>query len=200
MSSSAENSQSFDSTVVNTTLAITPVRRLSAVYTPPILKLPTELLGIIFIHCNETGDFPDTRPNIRLVCKDFEPVVARMLAQEWSGCLDLRINKHNMDGLAQIRPIFASRLKAIRLCTQRLKKIDILDCSDGRLDRGRTEDLTEELRWARELTKENLALCNQDHTLRRQGVASDSPGWCPRDRHCEACPSSPPRRNPAAWC
>lgn len=80
MSSSAEGSQSFDSIVVNTTVAITSVRRSSAVSTPPILQLPAELLEIIFTHCNKHGDFLDTRPNIRMVCKDFEPVVARMLA------------------------------------------------------------------------------------------------------------------------
>ncbi|KAH0376606.1 hypothetical protein KCU92_g9709, partial [Aureobasidium melanogenum] len=91
----------------------------SAVHTPPILKLPVELLEIIFTHCNKDDDFQDTRPNLRLACKDFEPVAARILAQEWTGRLDLQINKRSMESLAQIRPVFASRLKAIRLCTQR---------------------------------------------------------------------------------
>lgn len=85
---------------------------------------------MIFTHCNKDDDFQDTRPNVRLVCKGLEPVIAHMLAQEWSGRLDLQINKRSMEGLAQIRPIFASHLKAIRLCTQRMDKVGKIDCSD----------------------------------------------------------------------
>ncbi|KAG9654664.1 hypothetical protein KCU64_g7063, partial [Aureobasidium melanogenum] len=86
---------------------------------------------MIFNHCNKDDDIQDTRLNVRLVCKGLEPVIAHMLAQEWSGRLDLQINKRSMEGLAQIRPIFASHLKAIRLCTQRMDKVGKIDCSDA---------------------------------------------------------------------
>lgn len=141
--------------------AIASSQGSSAVYTPPILKLPVELLRMIFSHCNEDDDFRNTRPDVRLVCQDFELVVAPILAQGWSGCLDLPLNKHSMDGLAGIRPIFASHLKAIRLCTQRLNKIGKIDCSDPELNRGRRQRLVEEQDWSFKEYKENLAWLNE---------------------------------------
>ncbi|KAH0033677.1 hypothetical protein KCU78_g2417, partial [Aureobasidium melanogenum] len=161
MSPSAKDSQSSKSVAVNTMSASASSQGSSAVSTPPILELPVELLRMIFSHCNEDDDFRDTRPDVRLVCQDFELVVAPMLAQEWSGCLDLPLNKHSMDGLAGIRPIFASHLKAIRLCTQRLNKIGKIDCSDPELNRRRRQRLVDEQDWSFKEYKENLARLNE---------------------------------------
>ncbi|KAG9856436.1 hypothetical protein KCU98_g1449, partial [Aureobasidium melanogenum] len=120
---------------------------------------------MIFTYCNKDDDFQDTRPNVRLVCKGLEPVIAHILAQEWSGRLDLQINKCSMEGLAQIRPIFASHLKAIRLCTQRMDKVGKIDCSDATI-KDRVKKLRESILevgdWSDEYYEHKLVWMKDD--------------------------------------
>ncbi|KAG9512416.1 hypothetical protein KCV07_g9487, partial [Aureobasidium melanogenum] len=171
MSSSTKDSQSSKSVAVNIISASASSQGSSAVYTPPILKLPVELLRMIFSHCNKDNDFQDTKPHVRLVCKDLEPVIAHMLAREWSGRLDLQINKRSMEGLAQIRPIFASNLKAIRLCTQRMDKVGKIDSSDATIkDRvGKLRESTPKGKdWSDEDYEQKLAGMRDDVTSHNQ--------------------------------
>ncbi|KAI5205357.1 hypothetical protein E4T39_03073 [Aureobasidium subglaciale] len=93
---------------------------------PPMLRLPTELMRMVFEECDEDDDLADSRPDIRLTCKDFEPIVAEMLAEEWSGHLYLRLCEQRMIGLGGISTIFGSHLKRINLCTDRLNHIPSL--------------------------------------------------------------------------
>ncbi|KAG9755469.1 hypothetical protein KCU73_g5401, partial [Aureobasidium melanogenum] len=157
MSSSAKDSRSSKAVAFNTMSASASSQGSSAVYTPPILKLPVELLRMIFSHCNKDDDFQDARPNVRLACKYFEPLVAQMLAKEWSGCLNLRINKSSMDALGGICPIFASHLKILRLCTQHLHETRQLDHGKSQLGRKRRKELCKKLGWSRGVFNEEMS-------------------------------------------
>lgn len=70
-----------------------------------------------------------------------------------------------MEGLAHIRPIFASHLKAIRLCTQHIDKVGKIDCSDvankDRLSRLRNL-LFETKDWSREMFEDKLVWMKDD--------------------------------------
>lgn len=91
--------------------------------TPPILTLPVEILSMIFRECDDDWqDLPDL-PNIRGTCKDFDSIVAPMLAAEWSGCLLIYLSKPSVEGLGTMSSTFASQVKTIRLCTLRCNSI-----------------------------------------------------------------------------
>ncbi|KAH0258272.1 hypothetical protein KCU91_g15904, partial [Aureobasidium melanogenum] len=160
MPTDTEDSQSSHSVAVGAMPANPPSRVLPVTTTSPIMTPPLEILEMIFSECDEDDEFWDTRPDLRLTCRAFESIVADMLAREWSGCLDVPLNMHSMDGLVGIRPIFASHLKFIRICTRRLNKIPELDCSDPELNRERWEILTEKLGWSYETYEKNLARLN----------------------------------------
>ncbi|KAG9569454.1 hypothetical protein KCU71_g2171, partial [Aureobasidium melanogenum] len=139
MPTDTEDSQSSHSVAVG---AMPTNRVLPVPTTSAIMTLPLEILEMIFLECDEDDKFWDTRPDLRLTCRAFEPIVADMLARERSGCLDVPLNMHSMDGLVGIHPIFASHL------------------NNPELNRERWEILTEKLGWSYETYEKNLARLN----------------------------------------
>ncbi|THV63500.1 hypothetical protein D6D28_10628 [Aureobasidium pullulans] len=91
--------------------------------TPPILTLPVEILSMIFRECDDDWENLPDLPNIRGTCKDFDLIVAPMLAAEWSGRLRIYLSRPSVKGLGTMSSTFASQVKTIRLCTLRYNSV-----------------------------------------------------------------------------
>lgn len=79
---------------------------------------------MIFVECNNNDDDDDHDDtddlgNIRRTCKDFDSLVAPILASRWSGDLHIYLSRPSVKAYGTMSSAFASQVQTIRLCNLR---------------------------------------------------------------------------------